>query len=116
MMQLPRYAAVDTPDALMQEAVTLAGEAADAAAQISLSYFRQPMDVRNKAGEGLFDPVTQADKKVEQLIREHVARRFPAHGFFGEEGENSPQKQQTNRWHACVYHRYASVGHINRLV
>ena len=101
-MQLPRYEPVDTPDALLQDALALAEDAADAAAAISLSYFRQAMDVGNKAGEGLFDPVTEADKKVEQLIREKVATRFPEHGFFGEEGDNAQQKPDADRNHTWV--------------
>lgn len=101
-MQLPRYEPVDTPDSLLQEALVLAEDAADAAATISLSYFRQPMDVRNKAGDGLFDPVTEADKKVEQLIREKVATRFPEHNFFGEEGDNTQQGPEADRTHTWV--------------
>jgi myo-inositol-1(or 4)-monophosphatase len=92
-MQLPRFAPVDTPDSLLVDAVSLANEMADAAAEISLSYFRKPMDVQNKAGDNLFDPVTLADKKVEQLIRSSVAARFPAHGFYGEEGDNTNHGQ-----------------------
>jgi len=101
-MSLPRYAAVETSESLLKEALQLAGEAADAAAIISLSYFRQAMDVRNKAGQGLFDPVTEADKKVEQLIREKVAGRFPTHGFYGEEGDNTQSGSQASQTHTWV--------------
>lgn len=93
-MQLPRFAPVDTPDSLLVDAVSLANEMADEAAAISLSYFRKPMDVQNKAAGDLFDPVTQADKQVEQIIRQKVSARFPQHGFFGEEGDN---EQHDNR-------------------
>ena len=101
-MQLPRYAPVDTPDSLLQEALALANEACDAAAAVSLSYFRQPLDVRNKASEGLFDPVTEADKKVELLIRAKVAEQFPDHNFFGEEGDNAQQESGADKTHTWV--------------
>ncbi len=97
MMNLPRFAAVDTSEELLRQALSLANSAADEAAAISLSYFRQDIAVENKASAGLFDPVTQADKKIEQLIREKVADRFPAHGFYGEEGDNAMQRD-THIW------------------
>lgn len=96
-MPLPRFAPVDTPESLLVDAVSLANEMADEAAAISLSYFRKPMDVQNKAAGELFDPVTQADKRVEQLIRQKVSERFPQHGFFGEEGENE-QHDKRHIW------------------
>ena len=56
---------------------------------IAAAAFRRPQDVRNKAGEG-FDPVTDADRRVEAAIRERVAARFPSHGIRGEEFGESP--------------------------
>ena len=34
-----------------------------------LRHFRQHGDIENKAGAGLFDPVTKADREAEELIR-----------------------------------------------
>ena len=48
-------------------------------------YFRQPVDVANKADGAAFDPVTIADRESELLIREVLARDFPEIGFYGEE-------------------------------
>jgi myo-inositol-1(or 4)-monophosphatase len=50
-----------------------------------LPYFRTALAVEDKALEGAFDPVTAADRGAEQVLRAEVARRFPEHGFIGEE-------------------------------
>ncbi|EJW22133.1 hypothetical protein IMCC14465_05270 [alpha proteobacterium IMCC14465] len=63
---------------------TFANELADAAAQITLPLFRQPLDVSSKLEDG-FDPVTKADKDTEQKLRDIIEARFPAHAILGEE-------------------------------
>ncbi len=57
-------------------------EIADLARSISLKYFRQPLDIAQKADSS---PVTIADQQTEDLIRAEISRRFPDHGFYGEE-------------------------------
>lgn len=57
-------------------------EAADRAAQIARSFYRQPLEVRTKPDAS---PVTEADVRCETAIREIIEARFPAHGFYGEE-------------------------------
>ncbi|MGI9294626.1 MAG: histidinol-phosphatase [Pseudomonadales bacterium] len=57
---------------------------ADAGA-IALRYFRSNMTVENKLSSGQFDPVTQADKEVEALIRARITAEFPEHAILGEE-------------------------------
>jgi histidinol phosphatase-like enzyme (inositol monophosphatase family) len=54
-------------------------------AAVILPLFRAEHSLENKAAPGLFDPVTAADKGAEAAIRAAVARRFPEHGFIGEE-------------------------------
>lgn len=62
-------------------------DAAQAGGRIARQYFRRDPIVRKK---GLIDLVTEADIAVEAEIRERIGRRFPAHGFLGEEsGERS---------------------------
>lgn len=51
---------------------------------IALQYFRTPMDVQNKI-QGYYDPVTEADKNVEHLIRRRIGERYPDHKIVGEE-------------------------------
>lgn len=62
--------------------LTTALEAADAAAEVISRYYQRNLDVIIKADKS---PVTQADIETEKAIREIIARRFPDHGFFGEE-------------------------------
>ena len=60
---------------------------ADAAAEITLRYFREPVDVENKATGPDFDPVSIADKQAEQVIRSLISEAFPEHSVIGEELE-----------------------------
>ncbi len=65
-----------------QTVVDTALEIADRAREITLRYFRQPLEIQQKSDHS---PVTIADQQTEALIREEILTRFPAHGFFGEE-------------------------------
>ncbi|MBI1383577.1 MAG: histidinol-phosphatase [Rhizobiales bacterium] len=58
---------------------------ADDVGIISARRFRGSYEVADKAPTARYDPVTDADREIETLIREQVARRFPHHGFIGEE-------------------------------
>ncbi|MBL4836438.1 MAG: histidinol-phosphatase [Kordiimonadaceae bacterium] len=60
-------------------------ELADAAAAISLPYFKKPINIDNKEEGSGFDPVTQADKQAERAIRDLIEARFPDHAILGEE-------------------------------
>ena len=68
-----------------EELKSFACELADAAAVISLKYFRQPVAVDNKLAGSGFDPVTKADRGAEQAIRDLIESRYPDHQIFGEE-------------------------------
>ena len=68
-------ALIDTADAL-----------ADAARQAILPYFRAGnLQTENKAGEGAFDPVTEADRRAERVMRDILAQRRPDDAILGEE-------------------------------
>jgi myo-inositol-1(or 4)-monophosphatase len=58
--------------------------ARDAGAAI-LPHFRAPIDVEDKGGARGYDPVTEADRAAEAVIRDAVLRRYPDHGIDGEE-------------------------------
>ena len=60
-------------------------EAADAARGVTRPRFRATLTVEDKASGGPFDPVTDADRDAEALIREHLCRAHPDIGFLGEE-------------------------------
>lgn len=62
--------------------VTAAVEAARAAGEIAMRYYRGGFEVTLKPDR---TPVTQADREAEQAIRAILGRAFPGHGFLGEE-------------------------------
>jgi len=51
----------------------------------TLQHFRASLSIENKAGPGAFDPVTQADKLAETIIRDGLSAHFPDHSVVGEE-------------------------------
>jgi myo-inositol-1(or 4)-monophosphatase len=52
--------------------------------QGALEWFGTPLDVVNKASRG-FDPVTVADRTLEDRFRAAILTRFPDHSIVGEE-------------------------------
>ena len=84
-MTLPRTPAVPLDAAQTQALLASANRALDAAREVTLRYFRQTVDVVNKADGQAFDPVTIADRESELVIREVLANDFPEIGFYGEE-------------------------------
>ncbi|MFY9289071.1 MAG: inositol monophosphatase family protein, partial [Alphaproteobacteria bacterium] len=56
--------------------------AGDLARDIALKYFRKEIPVDDKADKS---PVTQADREIEQRLRELIGKKFPNHGVIGEE-------------------------------
>ena len=59
------------------------------AGPIALEYFRKSMTVEDKRPGVYYDPVTEADKRIEALIRERLGARFPDHRIVGEEHGDS---------------------------
>ena len=68
--------------AQLDQALAAAIEAARAAGEVALEYYRTGFDVTLKADD---TPVTQADRGAEQAIREVLGRAFPDVGVLGEE-------------------------------
>ena len=67
-------------------------DAARAAGEIALKYYRSGFDVTIKPD---LTPVTQADREAEQVIVEILRRAFPDHGFLGEEfGERGSRERR----------------------
>jgi len=64
--------------------LAIAADLAEQAGPLALRWFRSPLEIGNKAGEG-FDPVTRADREVEAFLRGELSHRFPEHRIFGEE-------------------------------
>ncbi len=58
---------------------------ADASGPAVLKHFRKKLVIENKAKGGRFDPVTQADRAAERVIRRQLATLYPDHAILGEE-------------------------------
>ena len=69
------------PEAFAAFALKVAQRAGD----VILPHFRAAVPVDDKGGADGYDPVTEADRAAERLIRDAILARFPAHGIEGEE-------------------------------
>lgn len=67
-----------------QEITQFLNELCDLAQVETMTRFRTSLDITNKLDAG-FDPVTQADRAAETVIRKRILERFPDHGVLGEE-------------------------------
>jgi myo-inositol-1(or 4)-monophosphatase len=63
---------------------------AAAAGAAILPHFRQSIAVEDKGGKKDYDPVTEADRSAESVIRSAIERTYPTHGIFGEEHGRTP--------------------------
>lgn len=78
-------ATVSVSEQEIRELCDFACKLADAAADVTLGYFKSPIGVDDKdKGDG-FDPVTKADQGSEKAIRALIEEHYPDHGIFGEE-------------------------------
>lgn len=65
----------------------------DASAEVIRKYFRTGISVESKSDNS---PVTIADKKAEEVMRELILKHFPDHGIVGEEfGETNKDAEYT---------------------
>jgi histidinol-phosphatase len=69
--------------------IAFAHELAVAARAQTLPRWRECCVAEDKGG-GAFDPVTEADREAERVMREMIHARFPDHGVSGEEGGDEP--------------------------
>ena len=70
-------------------------ETAYLAGRLTLSYFQTGVQADYKVDH---TPVTIADKKAEELIRNRIEKKYPGHAIVGEEfGVNDPN-QASHRW------------------
>ncbi len=66
--------------------MAIARQLVEDAGPISLDYFRKPLVVDDKQmPDNVFDPVTEADRRVEENLREGLAKHFPGYSIVGEE-------------------------------
>ncbi len=69
----------------MAEYINTLHDLADCSAKVVLNYFRSGLAIEEKHGKGIYDPVTEADRGAERIMRDLIARRYPDHGIIGEE-------------------------------
>src|ERR1043165_1171819 len=67
-------------------------DAAAAAAEGIRGFYQRNVKTEVKAGKS---PVTEADVRAEEVIRDLLARRFPSFGFFGEETGKSSMNAES---------------------
>ncbi|GGD10561.1 inositol monophosphatase family protein [Aquisalinus flavus] len=75
-------------DADFDEYTAFARELALRARVETMPRFRQGLAIDNKLAQetgDAFDPVTEADREAEKVIRSLIERRYPGHGILGEE-------------------------------
>jgi histidinol-phosphatase len=77
---------------MYEEELSFANALADEAAEIALSLFGTDLEVRTKQDR---TPVTEADVRIERMIRDHVAERFPDDAVLGEEAGRSGEAART---------------------
>ncbi len=59
------------------------------AGEIALRWFRSDIDAEDKGGDRGYDPVTIADRDIEQRLRDRITAAFPDHEVVGEEAGSS---------------------------
>jgi histidinol-phosphatase len=74
--------------------LAFAHELADAAARVTMSWFGHRLPVELKDDE---TPVTEVDRRAEQVIRAAIGSRFPGDGVLGEE-EGLDAGRNGRRW------------------
>jgi len=72
---------------VLAEAEAVCIEAVHKATAVLLEYFRVPLMVEFKE-KGQQSPVTEADRRSEEVLRASLTQAFPTHGIIGEEAED----------------------------
>lgn len=73
---------------LLVDAEAVCVQAVRQAGAVLLEYFRQPLAVEFKE-KNQQSPVTEADRRSEELLRAALSQAFPTHGIIGEEAEDA---------------------------
>ena len=67
-------------------------ELATRSGQAIMPFFRSSLAADDKSAGGVFDPVTEADRASEAIMRRMIQETFPEHGIIGEEyGNHNPE-------------------------
>ena len=77
--------------------LALALDMADEARAIASQHYRAKSTFKNKS-DVEFDPTTQADILIEEMMRRKIAQTFPNHAIQGEEMDNAPFNPSQPHW------------------
>lgn len=70
------------------------GRLATASGETILPFFRTSLSVDDKSIKADFDPVTEADRAAEAVMRRLIKANFPQHGIVGEEFGNERENAE----------------------
>lgn len=84
-------------DTQLREIETYASSLTRMAGKILLDSFEKPLDVEYKS-DGMRNPVTSVDKRIETYLRESISREFSDHGILAEEGSHVEPKGTDIVW------------------
>ncbi len=71
---------------------SFAARLAEVSSEAILPFFRSATGAEDKSNGGDFDPVTEADRAAEVVMRDLIRETFPDHGIIGEEyGAERPE-------------------------
>ncbi len=79
----------------LHDSLHFATETAWLAGRLTLGYFQSGLRPDFKADD---TPITIADRKAEELIRERIANQYPGHAIVGEEYGESQTEGASHRW------------------
>src|SRR4029434_3407451 len=82
---------------LLIEAEAVCVQAVRQAGAVLLAYFCQPLRFEFKE-KGQQSPVTEADRRSEELLRAALTQAFPEHGIIGEEAEDAINPSAAHVW------------------
>lgn len=87
-------------DAVLDQLLTTAREAAQAGGDVLAGYFRDGVTIRNKSDQGgkSYDLVSDADIGSERAIVDVIHTRFPGHAILGEEEYQSADVDAEFLW------------------
>lgn len=69
---------------------------ADLSGDVAKKYFKNPeLVIEAKAN---MSPVSIADKKIEEMLREEISKKYPEHGLFGEEYGRARYNESSLKW------------------
>jgi myo-inositol-1(or 4)-monophosphatase len=92
---LPDVATLEELEAIATELAHFAGDEIQRARQGTI---RVEYKTEGRGNRAPTDPVSQVDRKVEELLRERLAERFPDHGIVGEEEDKHPSPDDEYVW------------------